>query len=285
MKTQLLSFSIAALMASAPLDAGIGNFIKSFFNKQEVTCSLPPAIRVLLMHDQPEIVIEVKGKYTIYDPHTAKPVTASFIPKRRLVEAHPAGLRWGEEFPGIHQIVIVPDDPETTIIVDSKEYKGVIYVYDVDGAISIVNQIDVEEFLVATLANQFYGPQTEEMMAALAIMGRTNSYYSCLNSKTQYWNVDAEAVGYEGSALGGRNRAMEKAVRLTKHMVVNKSDGNIAPFAVEWLPQPGGKLYKSKVYATMTFEEAAKLASQGKNASRILEQAFPGAIISLEPTI
>jgi len=285
MKTQLL-LSIAALMASAPIHAGIGDLVRGFIKKQEVVTSvLPPTVRVLLMHDQSEVVIEVKGKYTIYDPKTKKPVTASFIPKRRLIEAHPAGLRWGEEFPGIHQLVIVPDDSNTTIIVDSKEYKGPIYVYDVDGTISIVNQVDLEEFLLATLGNTFYGLQTEEMLAAIAIVARTNCYYNCLNSKTPYWNVDAEAAGYQGYALSGRNVAMEKAVRSTKHMVVNKRDGNIAPFALEWRPEPGGKLFKSKVYATMTFEEAAALANQGKNACGILEQAFPGATISLEPAI
>src|SRR5437763_277312 len=93
------------------LSAGWFDKITTYFSKK--THSTPPKIRVLVIHDKPGVILEVKGKYKIYDPHSLEHLTTRFVGKRKFIQAVHDGLKWGEEFPGLHQLMIVPDEKAT----------------------------------------------------------------------------------------------------------------------------------------------------------------------------
>lgn len=267
---------------TASVEGGIISKLQSAFSKP--IPQQPPSIRVLLAHDQPGVVLEVKGKYKIFDPRTNQHIITSFEGKRKFIQALRDGLRWGEEFPGIHQIVIVPDDRNTTTIVDGIEYRGAIYVYDVGGSISVVNQVDIEEYLDSILPTRYTSNLPDETLAAIAITARTNAYYQAQNAKTPYWDIDASKVGYQGYAVARRSKPIDKAIYDTRYMVlyrIGQGDWAVTPFAVDWRPGSGGKILQGTVYSAITLEDAEQLAKKGSNASQILEKAFPNTSIQL----
>lgn len=245
----------------------------------------PPTIKVLIVHDQPGVVLEVKGKYKIYDPHQNNYLSTRFIGKRKFIQALQDGLKWGEEFPGVHQLKIVPDDKNTTTIVDGIEYRGTIYVYDIGGTISVVNEVDIEDYLASILEPQFDENLSPETFAAIAITARTNAYYQAMNPKNTYWAVDAGSVEYEGYAVTKRATAVDKALQATKYMVLvlpNDQTKKNETFPAQWGSTTGGKVPKENaVFSRISLFQAEDLAKAGEHAAQILAKAFPNAQIVL----
>lgn len=279
--TGMLVGALFTPIAMPEVQGGIIDLIQATLNPK--TNPEPPKIRVLLAHDQPGVVLEVRGKYKIYDPRTNDPVAVSFHGKRRVLQAQSGGIVWGEEFPGVHQLAIIPDDPDTTFLVDGVEHKGAIYAYDVGGTISLVNKIDVEDYLNVILPQQFKESLPEELLAGIAITARTAAYYNAQNGKNPYWDVDAQKEEYIGSALKFRSSAFDKAIRKTRFIAMQHSpeeEGKLTPFPA-WRMALNDKLYQGVTYSAITFDDADKLAKSGKNAAQILKEAFPKASLQL----
>lgn len=125
MFAKVLMFIAALLPFTGNLQAA---FWDSFFSSE--VKPEPKTIKVLIVHDKPGVVLEVKGKYTLYDPNKSKykHISTRFLGKRKFIQAVSDGLRWGEEFPGVYQLLIVPDEKTMTTVVDGNDYQGNLYI-------------------------------------------------------------------------------------------------------------------------------------------------------------
>lgn len=270
---------LVALMIMGSMQQGVAlengaiqNWLGSWFKKT------PPAnIHVLIVHDMPGVVLEVKGKYKLYDPHMETFLTTRFMGKRNFVQTLRGGLKWGEEFPGMHQLKIVPADNKTTILVDGVEYKGNIYIYDIGGTISIVNELPLEDYLKALLIPQFERKSSREVAAALAISARTNAWYHMQNRKNNFWAVDGTKVGYQGSAGLAHDNGLTKAIEDTNNMILVK-DGTAFPAV--WTTETAQASQKP-ILSRISVAEAEQLADKGDHAAQILLKAFPGSTVWL----
>lgn len=223
-----------------------------------------PTIKVLIANNKPGILLEVRGKYKIYDPHTMEHLSTRFVGKRKYLQALTNGIKWGEEFPGIYQLLIVPDDPRTVTLVDGVPYEGSLYIYDVAGMISIVNDVEIEKYLDSLLANQETQNLSAEALGALAIANRTQAYYQANHPKTQYWAVDGSKIGYKGYADPNPN--VGKALQTTKYMVLTEGDQT---FNARWDD------------AKLPLTEANRLAQEGETAADILKRLFPNTALKV----
>lgn len=265
---------MASMLACGSMQAGIIDALINPFTK-----SAEPAdanVGVLIAHDVPGIVLEVKGKYRIYDPLTQAFISTRFIGKRKFIQAYSDGIKWGEEFPSVHQIQIVPEDPKTSTLVDGIEYSGVITVYDIGGTISVVNDIPSNEYLKAIL-NPNYFEMPEELAAAYVIAERTNILYLLKNAPSRYFTVDKDNVNYRGKAAAISGEGFSSTIQATRDMVMTRDR---VPFAVN--------LYSNKAdpsarpaLGNLSFDQALALANQGNHAAQILSKAFPGSSVSL----
>lgn len=275
------------LLAIAPLkiqlQAGIWKDVKSAF-AQEILPA-PPMIKVLIVHDQPGIVIEVKGKYSLYDPRTNEHISTRFVGKRKYLQALQGGLKWGEEFPGLYQLTIVPADQSVTTVVNGIEYRGSVYIYDIGGTLSVVNEVYIEDYLASLLTPQFTEPLEKEALAAVAIASRTNAYYEATNGKNPFWAVDGRKIGYEGHFTTSRRSAIEVAIQSTAFMVLSKKDapsGQAYSFPALWGSGTGGKSADAQaVFSRISLYDTNEMAQKGADASKILSKAFPDTKIVL----
>ncbi len=266
----LSALVFSALAGTAQLQGGvIENLVNKFWQKEEPK---PATIKILVVHDKPGVLLEVKGKYKIYDPHQDAFISTRFIGKRKFMQAMNDSLRWGEEFPGVHQLKIVPDSTSTTTLVDGIEYKGAIYVYDIGGTISVVNELPLDDYLRVSLNSTFSPNLPDEAAAAVAIAARGNAWYLVQNPKSEYFAVEASKIGYRGHAAGETKKGLDLAIAETKDMIVAK-DGHA--FANSWTPS------NQAASSLLTVEEAAELARRGEHAAQILSKAFPGSKVSL----
>lgn len=278
--TGLIALSFIVPGTVLHVQAGIVDLMTDAFTKKQA--AQPPTIRVLLTHDKHGVILETKGKYKLYDPKTGERVGMSFNGKRRYMQPLPDGLRWGESFPGIHQLLIQPDDSSTTTIVDGIEYQGAIYVYDVGGSVSVVNSLPVEDYLATVLPQRYKSALPDELLAAIAITERSKYYYQTLNCGTAFWDVDGVKEGYQGSALIRSFGPVESAISKTQYMALALPDGK-GMLLADWI-EPGTKRYQGVTYSAITLGEAGKMAQTGKNAGDILRAAYPSAALQLGPS-
>ena len=274
MNRRILSvIALSSCLLGATLQAGVvENLVNAFWKKEETA---PATIKILVLHDKPGAVLEVKGKYKIFDPHTNAFISTRFIGKRKFIQALNSSLKWGEEFPGVHQLKIVPDDAATTTLVDGIEYKGDLYIYDVGGTISIVNEIPLDDYLKIVLNPLFDNALPEEVAAAIAIAARGNAWYQVQNPKSEYFTVDAAKIGYRGYAAGFKRNGIDSAILETKNMILTK---NSDPFPNNFTgTTPAANPENSEI----SLEQAVKLAQKGDHAAEILQKAYPGSKVSL----
>lgn len=281
--TSCLLCCLAALTPTAPVEGGwLESVANAIIPPQKVEY---PSIKALVVKDQPAVILEVKGKYNIYDPRSGQLMSSRFKGKRRTLQATRQGIIWGEEFPGVHQMTIVPDDYATKISIDGVDYFGSVYIYDVGGLISVVNQVLVEDYLDSLMTPMYREEMPQELLEALAITARTNAYYLAKNSKTPYWDVDAGIVGYKGATVISSLSPIKRAIQQTQFLVLSQKGVNqwkSEPFAVQWGAFNVGKTpFDQPVYSKISIQEAINMANRGLRANVILEKAFPQTSIEL----
>src|SRR5579872_496000 len=132
-------FAAAMLLCSALLQA------EEYTSYERVAEPMAPRnIQILLEKDTDGALLEVKGPYYIFNPHDGSRVSSGILGKRFMIHELDNGLKWGEEFPGIHQMYIKPRSADTSIFVNGIQYNGGVAIFGVAGTINIVNDIDIE---------------------------------------------------------------------------------------------------------------------------------------------
>jgi stage II sporulation protein D len=204
----------------------------------EVLLEKPATIKILLEKSSEGVLLEAQGPYAVYNPENGKKESSGRWGKRFYLHTHDEGLKWGENFLGVFQLQVVPTSPETTFLVDGVQYRGAIEVYNVENQLSIINEVDVESFLKATLAEKVSPNLPENVLDAVAIIARTDAYYHALLNYDAFWHVTKEEVGYSGNALVLQNIALDRAIDNTKYLVMTYED---QPFPGSWTENSAGK--------------------------------------------
>ncbi len=224
-----------------------------------------PTIRVQLMADVDGSQVEVKGPYNIYDPRTGKKLDSAYMSSSYYMYPTIDGIKWGQEFPGIYQILIVPDRLDTSVLVNATEYHGMAYIYQIKGSLGGVNEVSLDEFVASILSTHVPAEITEkEALAALAIALRTEALYWLAIASNPYWDVKAGTVGYRGAAVERHDPAFEDALKSSKDLVMKKM-GQDDLVTVRWF---------SAGETMAPVHEMQKLAQEGKDARAILEKLF-----------
>ena len=203
----------------------------------------PSTIKVLIANGREKVLLESKGRFLVYNPINDSLLTSSPVSKFDLITATEEGLQWGEFFPGVFQMRIVPGDSQATLLVNGTEYKGCVEIYDVSGKLCVINEIDIERYLKATVASAFPQKCSEEVLEAVAIAARTNACYIAANSPSDskhqpVWHVDGRETGYLGNAFCIQNPHVDRAINRTRNMILTYHN---APFPATWTKDSAGK--------------------------------------------
>ena len=198
----------------------------------------PATIKVLLNRDLEGTLLEVKGPFMVYNPHNGKKLSTGWRSKRYYIAPHKDGMKWGESYPGIFQIKVVPTSSETTVLIGGIQYRGAVELYTIDDKLTIINEVDVESYLKSILSPRFATEHPSAVMDSIAIIARTDAYYTALVNHDSFWHVDARDVGYNGYGLTAINPSVERAIESTRYLVMTYQE---QPFAATWNKNCAGK--------------------------------------------
>lgn len=281
---RILMAALVLLPIAAPVEGGVWDNVCTFFKRPRGKQS--PSIQVLIAVDKQKVNITIDGPFKGYDPRTGENILFNKIGKKAVMEVMDGGIKWSEEFPGVHQILLAPSSPATRIFVDGVEYTGLIYIYDVANSLSVVNKVDMESYLTSIMSPLDDENHPRELLSALAITTRTNAYFLAENPKNAYWSVDGSVVGYHGAINASQAPDVVRAINETRYMILSRTgayEGIVTPFLSYW-SQSSSSIDSSKlsgVYSKITLADAEKMAKHGSNAAQILNRAYPETTIQM----
>lgn len=187
----------------------------------------PITVRVLLTKLAEEAQIEVNGRHLLYNPKTETFLSTSNKKIKARMTGHEKGLQWNDPIPH-HELRIVPDEKNCSILVNGIQYKGWIEIYNIGGTINIINEVDAENYLKATLSPKLPTKLSKETLDALVILERTNLYHHIEKDAYATWQLQAETVGYLGVA---QSKPICDAIERTRDIVLHYKN---KPFAASW---------------------------------------------------
>lgn len=248
---------VCGLLMAVPLGA------VSVHGPKQNLQSLPegPKIKVLLEENANSAFLEVRGSYRVVRKDSGSLLSYGNSGKRFMVHALQYGLRWGEEYPDVYQISVVPTHRDTLVSVNGIQYKGAVSIYHVhNNKITIVNEVPIEDYLRSTLALQYDAPLHREALSALVIAARTKAYSQAIHGKStsRPWEITAHEVGYYGHGVTQQKNGVEEAVDWTRFMVMES-------------PKYGGVSQNISLGPL----KAQELAQMGLDATKILYSSFP----------
>jgi stage II sporulation protein D len=196
-------------------------------------------LKVLVGENVEGALLDLRGGYKISSLETKQVLSSSFFSKRNYLQTLPSGLKWGEGFPNVNKIKITPKNEASTFLVNGIQYLGSLSVYNVNGKLQLVNELDVEDFLASYLCSEFsstnYNKNTYD---ALAIVARTALYASVTEKLNSFWDIKGSEYHYEGLVSVHPNSLVHKSIKATKGLILTYED---TPFHTTWTENSGGK--------------------------------------------
>ncbi len=200
-------------------------------------------IKILLEKNVEGVNVEVRGGYKVYDPKNGSRIGKGSGDKQYLLRPTLDGLAWGEGYPGVFQVAIVPAEETGAVLVNGIQYAGSIYAYQIGNTISIVNEVPIESFVKSMLSPKVNANLHPEVLAALAIVARTQAYYYAAKNQHAFWHLDAGEIDYRGMGVCFRNNGVEEAADLTHHLVMKSEEYGMKEgfFDATYTPHCAGK--------------------------------------------
>lgn len=199
-------------------------------------------IRVLIEKDLIEATLEIEGAYKIVNLEQKTNVAKSFFAKRAQLKGSSKGIIWGDLLQGAHQIEVIPNNPATTILVNGIQYCGKLKIYNYKNQIQIINIVDVEDYLNASISTEFGSTNYPlKTLESLSIIMRTNLYHMIWKNQNPYWDIESNKTKFLGPSAISSNSLIGQAVDGTKHLILVFEN---QPFRTDWTENCGGKTAK-----------------------------------------
>jgi len=228
----------------------------SLHANKEVSLKRPQAVRVLVKKALKGALVETRGAYDICDPFTDEVLASSNKADRHWMEIDKNGIRFGNRIAPLTQLALIPQEKSSNLLIDGIQYRGVLIVCAVDKGLYFINEVDLEEYVTATLSKRLEEPLPESTMHALAIVERTRAAYAVEAQAEQNWHLESNLVGYDGFGTTLRKIGIEEAVKATRSFVLHstKEKAPFFGFATDWCLDSAGVLAP---YQTLFQKEGA----------------------------
>jgi stage II sporulation protein D len=236
-----------------------------------------PLVKVLLAKEQAKLTVEVKGPHTIYDPFTGKKLDSSFLGSSYTMIPTLDGVKWGQEFPGVYQILIIAEEPLKGVTVNGVSYGGVVAFYQVKDQLAAVNWVTLDDFTTSLMSSNFLPRESDqkEALAAYAIAVRSKVCQQMHSSENTFYDLIAECCGYKGISVARTDDAFVEAMKATKQVTLSGQSVQAVP----------GLSFDQKsieeVRRKIPLGDANDLAKDGKDARYILHKFYPDEMLCI----
>ena len=180
----------------------------------------PEVIRVAIARNDPEVTLQVSGRFTMVALQTGAPIHEGRHLRAVIVRAVSGGIALGREVVPYDGVRIEPSR-EAAISLNGKRLRGALeIVRQQDATLLAVNHVGLEDYLRGVLSKEAPDYWPEEALKAIAIAARTYAIYQRFTKEHVGYDVTGDVMSQEYGGHSGEKRATTQAVQQTAGWIV-----------------------------------------------------------------
>ncbi len=180
----------------------------------------PESIRVAVVRDGPEVLVEVHGRWTMSDAQSGQPLQEGRRLRQTAVRAGDGGLRFGDEVLPVAGVRLEPGR-EASIDVNGSRLRGRLeIVRQDDGRLLVINHVALEDYLRGVLSKEAPDYWPEEALKAIAVAARTYAVYQRFTKEQQAYDVSGDVMSQDYGGHAAEKDATDRAVAATAGWIV-----------------------------------------------------------------
>ena len=170
-------------------------------------------LRVALFYELPSVKVSTASSYQIAELPNEKPLSRGASLTGIAIRPDPAGIRVGADLRRVTGLRITSKAKE--IQVQNRSYHNAVDILkNPKGTLTVVNEVDVEEYLKGVLPGEVNPAWSEEALKAQAVISRTYAIFKNIENKDLPFTLssDVESQVYGGKTVeqASTSRAVEK---------------------------------------------------------------------------
>lgn len=170
-------------------------------------------IRVLIINGKSKIYISGKN-FTVNELNTGREIAILNAPNELLIEAEEKGIKINNRvsIPNIHLFI---DNTENIYKIDGKRYKGRIEILKDNENLLVVNELNLEDYLVGLVAQEMPSHWNIEALKAQAVVGRSYALFQKKNRMGGFYHLESNVNDQVYNGIDSENKRAQLAVAET----------------------------------------------------------------------
>ena len=203
------------------------NTVSAFAVADYDNLKLPDQVRVAIVRDSREVDLSIHGSYRLRDMSSGKIVGKGAYLSGSKVRLLDRGILVGLDVYPSKRLIIEPAK-DASIIIDERPFRGeVTIIRTADNRITIINDINVEEYIKGVLYHEVSHYWPMEALKAQAVAARTYALYS-INPASKPYDVTNDIYS---QVYGGRD-----SERYRTDLAVNYTKGQVLTYNNKIIP-------------------------------------------------
>jgi len=189
--------------------------------------NVPELVRVAIMRDSRELDLAIHGSYRLRDMSSGKIISKGTYLVESKVRLLNRGIFIGLNVYPSKRLTIEPSR-DASIIIDERPFRGdVTFIRTPDNRITVVNNINVEDYIKGVLYHEVSHHWPMEALKAQAVAARTYALYS-INPAGKSYDVTNDIYS---QVYGGRN-----SERYRTDLAVDHTSGQVLVYNNQIIP-------------------------------------------------
>jgi len=180
----------------------------------------PEWIRVAVVREDPQVRLQVHGRFTILTRETGHPIQQGWRLRPVAVRAVPEGIAFGEEILPVSGIRI-ESERQAGISLNGKRLRGTLEILrQQDLTLLVVNHVALEDYLRGVLSKEAPDYWPVEALKAIAIAARTYAVYQRFTKAQVAYDVTGDVMSQDYGGKSEEKAATTRAVKATAGLIV-----------------------------------------------------------------
>lgn len=186
---------------------------KTSFEISPAVIAQARTLRVVISYESPAVKISTPASYKINELETSKPLHEGDHLPSSIFRATPNGIQMGAALQPVEGVRITSGREEVNV--QGKIYHNAIQLLkNPKGTLTVVNEIDVEDYLKGVLPSEMHSTWSEEALKAQAVISRTYAIFKNIENKdlpfTLSSDVESQVYGGKKVEQPSTNKAVQK---------------------------------------------------------------------------
>jgi stage II sporulation protein D len=195
--------------------------------KDRTQSNLPELVRVAIVRDSREVELAINGNYHLRDEYSNEVGKGVYLPESK-VRLLNRGFFMGLNVYHSKRLTIIASR-EASITIDGRAFRGgITFIRTPDNRITVVNTIDVEDYIKGVLYHEVSHHWPMEALKAQAVAARTYALYSIRPSSSKPYDVTNDIYS---QVYGGRD-----SERYRTDLAVDYTHGQILTYNGKIIP-------------------------------------------------